>query len=161
MKIPDFETLEEAKQFLRDNWTEGVPCPCCTQFVKQYKRTLQSTMAVMLISLYKLERETGEEYHHVTEMMRGYSISGSGDFASSRFWGLTEEQKNNDNPDTNKSGYWKLTPLGKEFVKGKTEVFSHIKVFNAKHYGFDGKMITIRDALGKKFSYEELMYGTL
>lgn len=37
MKIPQFETLEEAKQFLRENWEEGADCPCCTQKVKLWK----------------------------------------------------------------------------------------------------------------------------
>lgn len=156
--LGDTNTLKEAKEFLRTNWEEGAICPCCTQAVKLYKRTLQSSMAIMLVNLYKLTKATGEEYHHIIEMKRGYEkyISSAGDFASSRFWGLTEEGTG-DKENVKRQGYWKLTQKGIDFVENNITVPSHIKVFNAKCYGFEGEEITIADALKKRFDYYELM----
>jgi len=36
-------TILEAKQLLKDNFAQGIECPCCGQFVKRYKRKLNST----------------------------------------------------------------------------------------------------------------------
>lgn len=90
-------TIEEAKQLLKDNWEKGIECPCCTQFVKLYKRPLYSAQAYSLIR------------------------------------------------------------KGTDFVEASVTVKSHIRIYDGSFYGLIGKEISIKDALGKKFNYEELM----
>ncbi len=60
-------TMEEAKQLLKDNWEKGIDCPCCTQFVKLYKRPLYSAQAYSLIRLYKLCQDD-YTYHHISKI---------------------------------------------------------------------------------------------
>lgn len=150
--IPNFETLEEAKEFLRENWENGVPCPCCKQFVKLYKRKLNSSMARTLINLYRAS-DGLQSWHHHTDFR-----TESNDYPYLKIWELIEE-KEHDPEDTTKknSGYWRLTSKGIDFVQDEGTVKSHIRTYNSKFYGFAGKQVNIRECLGKKFNYEELM----
>lgn len=157
-KIPDFETLEEARQYLRDLLDKGGLCPCCKQYVRMYKKRLSSTAVLMMIRLYNLEQSDGEKYHHLNDLMQGYSISGCGDFSTTRFWGLVEEMPNDD-PKKKASGMWALTENGKKFVLNRARVKSHAKTYNAKCYGLVGEYIDVKEALRDKFNYEELMKG--
>ena len=156
-------TLDEAKliikQELREKLEKGAHCDICRQYVRMYKKRLSSTAVLMMIRLYWLEENTSEPYHHLNDLMRGFSISGCGDFATSRFWGLVEEMPNDD-PKKKASGMWSLTETGKSFVLGAARVRSHAKIYNAKCYGLVNDYIDVREALKDKFNYEELMQNT-
>lgn len=162
MSLPNTATLKEAKDLLKNEWSDGVECPCCTQFVKLYKRKITSSMAYALILIYRYFKNHPEkEYVHMNDYLN--SIEGlpfaikSGDNAKLRYWGLMEEKPEVRDDGSTRAGYWKITELGKQFVEGDTAVQSHAKVFNSKSYGLEGELITIQDALGNKFNYDELM----
>lgn len=145
-------TIEEAKQQLRDNWEQGLDCPCCGQFVKLYNRKLHTVMALMLIKLYKL----GEGYHHIRDFI--VTPTGTNDFSKLRYWGLVAEMPKDESDSSKRtSGFWAVTTKGTDFVHGKQSVPSHVQLFNSKKYGFTGDQITIREALGNEFNYQELM----
>lgn len=166
-EINDNSTLQETKQYLREHWDEGAECPACTQFVKIYRRKITSSMAYALILLYQyFESNPDQEYVHMNDYLN--SIEGlpfpvkSGDNAKLRYWDLLEEKPEQREDGSNRAGFWKLTELGRQFVQGEATVKSHVKVFNSKRYGeLLGEEITIREALGNKFNYNELMGGTL
>lgn len=145
------ETLEEAKQLLRDNWKAGVECPCCSQNVKQYSRPLHTTMALTLIRLNNL----GEGYHHVKKIVKGISDTGTNDFSKLRYWGLIVEQKNDTEKRT--SGSWAITHKGRQFVNGELAIQKNVLLYNKKSYGLEGEPVTIMEVLGNKFDYQELM----
>lgn len=156
-------TLQEAKDILRAEWNDGVECPCCTQFVKLYKRKITSSMAYALILIYKYFKmiEPGAKWVHMNDYLNGieglpYPIK-SGDNAKLRYWDLMREKTELRSDGSNRAGYWQLTDLGRAFVEGNASVLSHAKVFNSKCYAVEGKEITIREALGEKFNYTELM----
>lgn len=153
-EIPDFETLEEAKQFLRDNWEKGVDCPCCNRYVRRYKIKLNSAMSLFLINLYKHSLHSNEPAHISELVNKNGKISMS--YGWLRYWELAENVKNED-PDKKGSGYWRITELGKKFASGKLRLYSHAYFYDGKSYGHTGNKITIQEALGNKFSYEELM----
>lgn len=160
-QLPANATLEEAKNLLRQEWAEGIECPCCTQFVKLYRRKITSSMAYALILLYRYFRDNpGEEWVHMNDYLNSLDIPfpvKSGDNAKLRYWGLLEEKPEKREDGSNRAGYWKVTELGSQFVEGDTAVQSHAKVFNSKSYGLVGEPISIHEALGDKFNYKELM----
>jgi hypothetical protein len=158
------ETLKEAKSYLKANWGKGVECPCCGQFVKLYKRTLNSGMAVTLIRIYNLTEHIDLNlppviWIDVKDFLRQKRYHNGHDWTLLRFWGLLEQQVSEDNPEQKHSGFWKITEKGKDFVKNKIIVPKQLLHFNQTPYGFVGKEITITDALGSKFNYQELMDG--
>ena len=146
------KTIEEAKKYLRENMQEGVPCPCCTQMVKIYKRKLTSGMAVALIRLYHESGGDTSKYVHITKL--GH-LNG-GEFAQLKRWNLIEEAINEDTSKRT-SGTWAITPKGIKFVKRQIEVPSHLYTFDSKTVGVVDETVDIKTALGRKFNYAEMM----
>lgn len=145
-------TIIEAKRHLRENFNTGTDCPCCGQFVKLYKRKLGSSQSRSLILLYSLNQKS--EWIHSREITKKINITG--DFAKLVYWNLILE-KPKSKEDKRSSGFWKLTQRGKDFVLGNIKIPSHVFIYNASLQGFSNEQIFIHSALGKKFSYNELM----
>lgn len=150
------DTIQDAKDYLRAKWEKGTPCPACGQRVQLYDYKLYATSARALIELYKL----GDGYHHVSDFAEA-----DGDrpraphFAELRFWQLITAKSTNENPKKKSSGFWAISERGKAFVKGEITLPSRILIFNNKFQGFSDKSeeITIGNALGNEFDYEDLM----
>ena len=110
-------------------------------------------MVRMLIKLYHL----GEGAHHVREITKGISETGTNDFSKLLHWGMIQPVQN---VDTSKrtSGYWSITDRGKMFVNGElANVPKYVKIYNGQRIGFSEEKTTIIMALGNKFNYQELM----
>lgn len=150
------ETVEQAKEFLRSNWTKGTDCPCCGQYVKLYKRKLNSGMAYGLIEAYKLSKT---DWFHVNDLLDRKIAMAQLEVPRLKYWGLVEHKDNNDNPNTKTSGYWRVTQRGRDFVEANISVPKHVYVYNGKDRGFSDERTTINEALGNKFNYDELMLG--
>jgi len=149
-------TLEEAKQYLRDNWELGCRCPCCNQFVKKYKRTITSSMALALIILYK----SGDDFIHWGNLIdeKGYSsVVNSGDKSKLVYWGLVEKKPATRYDGSNRNGFYKITLRGELFVKGEIQVSKHVYLYNDYCYGQSETLIDIKQALKNKFNYYELI----
>jgi len=150
-------SLSEAREIVRDNRDEGITCPCCDQFAKVYKRTITSTMARWLIRLVKNYEEEGK-YYSVSEPWSLSINKGTGDVAKLAMWKLIESKPRDDNDTTRRtSGRWKPTREGFAFVYGRIRISRYALVYNAKLLGYDGHEISIKDALGDRFNYTELM----
>jgi len=159
-------TLEEAKRWLRARFGKGAACPCCNQFVKLYKRPFNKSMAyvLLLMSCY-FRGDPVEEWLHVpsyiAEMVADHprrAAAVRGDWAKLKFWGLIEEKPETRDDGSPRVGYWKLTALGRQFVARQVKVPSHVYLYNGEplHRAVE-EQITIDDALGTEFSYEEIM----
>lgn len=146
------QTISQAKEYLKSNFDKGVDCPCCGQLVKLYHRPIYGSQAVSLINLYKL----GPGYHHISGFNSGRT--GGGDFAKLRFWGLAKEQPNEDDGKRT-SGMWAITEKGIDWVLGTISVQKYVDIYNQKPISFSGDQVYIREVLGDKFNYEELMKG--
>lgn len=144
---PDFTgwSLTQAQQWLEYERDNGVHCPCCKQFVKVYNRKLHSGMAVALIHMYN--HRNADDKFDITTHVR----TKNGDTAKLREWGLITQDEHCE------SGVWKVTELGKQFVTGRVRVPSHGAFYIGTFLVLNGDDITIVDALGSKFDYNELM----
>jgi len=149
-------TLEEAKDDLKKHWDDkqGTTCPACTQHVQLYRHSLNSQMASCMVVIHKLDKrgESDNGWVHVLKQVkptnRMYSLA--------RFWGLIEPRGDSEEGKKT-SGYWRLTTKGDNFVLGFETVPKYAHIFNDKVYSHSGESISIRDALGTHFSYDELM----
>lgn len=129
---------------------EGTTCPVCEQTAKVYPYSLASSWAQALIAMYC---KGGTGWVHVPDL----NLPG-GHFAKLRFWGLIERKDDERGDEGNpRVGWWRVTVRGEMFVKGRTTVPKKIHVYNNKCVGMTGDPIDIRAALGRRFSYEELM----
>ena len=146
--------LNEGIEWVNTNKNNGCICPCCGQIAKTYKRKLNSGMAVELINLYKLSKNSNDQWHHHSAFA---SVKG-GEISKLLYWGLVEEMsKDSEQAKTKTSGYWSITQKGKMFVTRKIMVEKHIYVFDTKLLGFSDEYTDIVDSLGSKFNYQELI----
>lgn len=156
-----FETIEQAKQFLRENMNKGAICPCCHQDVKMYPRKLSASMGYVLLLLVKYRKSS--PYFHVSEFLDsiGVGTSERADWQKLVVWKLIERPEGKVRQDGSKRvGEYKVTQRGIDFAENNLKVHAKAKIYNGKDYGFEGKQVSIKDVLGSKFNYDDLMNDT-
>jgi hypothetical protein len=145
-------TLEEARDWLRARVEDGDYCPCCTQFAKVYKRKINSGMVRALINLYRAGGP-GRDFRHLPPIDPSH-----GDAAKLVYWELIEEEPVV-REDGGRAGWWRVTPLGEDFLRGWIKVIKYARVYDSRLLGFTGGKVDVRDALGTKFKLDDLMEG--
>ena len=136
-------TLEEARDWLRGQSATGARCPCCRQFVKVYRRKLNSSMARWLIRWHRATE--GDCQFHKSSIIH----SSSGEWGVLRNWTLIE-------PNDDWS-MWRQTEIGRLFVENRAVVPSHAVIYDNRCLRVEGDSISIVRSLGRKFDYNELM----
>ena len=146
--IPTDEmTLKEVRDWLRREAKVGARCPCCRQYVKVYRRKLNSSMSRALLVMYHYR---GLGWTHADRVVRAASTRMGHDWIGVHYWGFIEAH-----PD--RVGHWRITPDGIEFARNRSTVLSHAVVYNQKRLRLEGKPVSIVTTLGKHFDYAELM----
>lgn len=149
-------TLEEAAAILKadvkSKLLEGSECPVCTQFVKLYPIKIPATGVRDLIRLYRLFDGDFDGYFHIND----FGDLTSRSFAKLAHWGLIEAEMNEDKSKRT-SGMWTITPKGVQFVEGDANVPERAYIFDSSARTFGNKQVSVQEALGNKFDYEELM----
>lgn len=143
-------TLAQARKWLGDRLDKGETCPCCDQFAKIYKRAITKNMANILTVLPTRDAEGEPVWFKGSEAVK----DNSGDLAKLRYWGLIEEEKER-RPDGGRSGWWRVTPLGRKFLMGKVTVSKYAVLYNGKLIDFEGAQVNIRELL--PFRFDTLM----
>jgi len=133
----------------------GESCTLCRQRVQVYRRTLYHVPARMLIVLYNIDPF---DYSYVPPLCLRYNLPG-GDATMSHHWGLIEAQPGERADGSNRVGFWRLTRDGRDFVTDTVDVEKYAFVYNQECLSLGGPVWTIRNALGTRFNYEELMGG--
>ena len=158
--ITNDSTITEGKEYLRQNWEKGTKCPCCNQFVKLYRRKLNSGMSYGLIQIYKIGMEINfkDNWMKVAdELVKRQLNPANLDYSKLHYWGLLEQKPNEDDKTKRDSGYWKITERGKKFIRNEIKLQKYVYIYNGKIQDFDGDMVGIKDCLGNNFNYVELM----
>lgn len=155
-------TLVEARTAYRSQLEGGasVECPCCERTGRIYRRKLNTGMARVLVRMYEVHhreqaREPGKCWVHIHEVFGGRGQKHR-DWPLLRLWGLVEPRTKRTRTE-NARGWWRLTELGRAFVQGHTRAPAHVLVFDGERIGASDEHITIREALGSRFDYGELM----
>lgn len=151
---------------------EAVACPCCSRLVRIYRRKFNRGMALALVYIYKehlaqysgpkVAREMNEEdrnWIHVDRLLvlKKAPTGVRGDYHKLRHFGLLEHALEKRADGSNRNGYWRITQNGVLFVEDALKVATFAIFYNQELLALDGANIGIREALGKKFNYEELM----
>lgn len=145
-------SIDALKDWLRERADDGINCPICEQKVKVYRRKINSGMARSLILMY---RAGGLDFIHVPTAIGARSRE-EGKLA---YWALVEEERMR-RPDGGRAGYWRVTELGELFIRGKVSMPKYARVYNGRVLSLlPAEQVTIKDALGTKFDYHELMMG--
>jgi len=154
------QTVDEARAAVLAGARDGgCVCPCCGRFVRVYRRRLHAEMARFMIRLYRLDCRTGVQWHSTREVLgdRGGNKA-STDATYLIHWGLIE-RSDAENTAGAPAGMLRLTPLGVAFVERRATAPSHVALLNNERLADDqdAAEIGIDTALGKRFSYDEMM----
>lgn len=163
--LPDAEmTLVDALEWLLARINEGVECPLCGQVARVYAHNISASEAMGLIIFY---RAHGTDWGHAPST-EGISRLG-GAFARNALWGLLQESMGV-REDGGRAGVWRVTPLGERFRNNQVKVQRTAVTYggarksedqeNRRLLALEGDEVSIVDALGDKFNYEELMGRT-
>lgn len=144
--------LQQIDLFL--DYDNGFYCKHCGAYNKRYKRKFNSNMAVALIALYK---NLGGDYVHLESFLASKGLKRCGDASYLRFYNFLEKKEGKRDDGSNRNGFYRITGLGCMFVEGKITAKETFLILHNRLEGFEGKEITIQDALGTKFNYSELM----
>lgn len=157
-------SFAQTREVLLNLLDEGVTCPTCDQHAQRYYRRINSGMARWLMVLVSMSPRYQPEWVQTRDVIRRAaslrtfgSSQASGEAPSLLpFWGLIECRPNDD-PEKRHSGVWRPTTKGYDFVEGKVGVPRVAVVYNNRLERLEGDEVHIRQALGKRFNYEELM----
>lgn len=146
------QTVREARLEHYDRLETGelFRCIVCNQHSKIYDRKIFTTMARHLIVAY---RKHGTDW-----FMKNRTIKDqSGNWGKLALWGLIEEDTRR-KEDGGRSGQWRVTELGERFALGLVRVPRTIRTYNAEIWEVIlDPTVSIQDALGDEFNYNELM----
>ncbi len=155
-------SILDGRIWVKQNRRKAVKCPTCHQTAAERKRYLHHSMAKALVIIHwYFKKYPMVDWLHVEEHLKKHpnaSRAVRGDFAKLVHWNLLEK-KSGTKPDGNPSiGRYRITPLGKKFVREKVKVPAYVWIYNAKCCAISTKTIGIRDVRGKKFfHYDNLM----
>ena len=151
------KTLAEARQdFQKAIKAEGGKCPCCRRWGKINGYQITSTQVRGMIWMLKNFRKNA----WVDLGKAPKWILRSKSMATLHHWGLLETKPKNVDEDKRGSGLWRLTPVGRDFIYRRILMPKYAFVFDNKLIKHSSEHIDAVQALGKKFSYEELMNTT-
>jgi hypothetical protein len=143
---------------MRDNWEvaiegDGGHCPCCGRWGKIYKRALNASMARSLMWLVNRPHR-GDGWTHVPSNAPTWMLRSS-QLPTLHLWGLVESSDTKTKLAS--SGLWKPTQKGIDFANDVCSVPKYVYVYDNAVRGFEGPNIVVREALGSKYDYAEIM----
>lgn len=150
-----------AEVFSDINFKTGCKCPVCDRHVQIRKYTINEAQCLLMMHLDRLHREefNYKKYFHVEKHI-GVPLKVGGDWAKLRHWGLVEECLKAEADNKPRSGYWRLTEVGKLFVQNRISVPKYITLYNAEFRGYKDKLdtISIVDVFDKRktFDFQEV-----
>jgi len=155
--IENQSTVTEARLMLVSNLSKGVECPCCTQYVKLYRRAFTRAMAIGLKFLYDCQTTDKHGYVHLEDYLKDQKCASSirGDMPKARFWGLIEGRNEKRDDDSKRNGYYKITKKGEDFIEGLICIPDAVFIFNNELHSISEKTTTYKECT-KKFKYYDL-----
>lgn len=171
LPIQPTSTLAEAQEKLKPHVKgPGVLCPCCHQLVRMVEKELSSTMAYVLILMYR-HFQAASGWLDMSQYLENMVALGSevkgGEWSKLRYWKLIEERPPekksalNPKPPVKTQGMYKMTELGTRFVLGKLKIPRSLWIYNGHVIEAGKKSVSIQECLGKNYKYEELLAGKL
>ena len=148
-------TLDAAITPLNANLDDGVPCPVCRGYARRYRRKFNASMARSLCWLVRVSGSK-RQWVDVPNVAPSWLVR-TNQLPTVRWWDLIERRPNDDDPRVKHSGFWRPTQDGINVVLNNYTIPSTVVTYKGDVQGYEGERITIRNALGVRFNYAEIM----
>lgn len=145
--------LGDAQAWFYERLGEGVQCPACDRHAEIHPRQISETMARSLITMWRNARFN---WFNMPEMAKKWDKR---DEAMLAYWGLIEKATRENRPGEKIKGFWRVTDQGHAYIQGRLSVPQFARVYNKQVVGYEGPMVTIRDAVGVNFDVERYARG--
>jgi hypothetical protein len=147
--IDERQLITESRRRLLARLDEGTICECCGQRAQRYRRKLSSSMVRALAFVY---RRNGQTYFDLEAELRAMveaspDLPRVGDAATLRHWDLLARDD---------EGY-RVTPKGARFMLNLIRVPRYVFLYNNERHGFSNDSTSASDALGDRFSLDDLL----
>jgi len=171
---PAQTTLEQA----RNNWDltirdKGGHCPCCDRWGKVYRHKVSESMVK---SLLWIASNHGENWIDIPRVAPK-SVVATYTFATLKWWHLIQpmnldmsvkveiddegnEKLVREDSEKRSSGLWRVTPLGMQFARGLVQIPKFVYLYNDTLKDVSVETVYIKDCVGEKFNYAEIMNET-
>jgi hypothetical protein len=152
---------------------KGGYCPCCDRWGKVYRYGISHAMTKALLWMASSHGENWIDMPKQAprDLIQTYT------FATLKWWRLIERlhiekevkvEKNDEgeqvlvyaDSETKSSGLWRVTPIGMMFAKGQVQVPQYVYLYNDTLKDVSTETVYIKDCVGKKFNYSEIMNET-
>lgn len=142
---PNTVTVARVRSAIEKRLRDGEPakCPCCGRVAQVRRGHITPSMAKTLLRIYRASPR--EPFSCRDQFVRDRN----GDYAKLRHWGLLRP--------AGKAGWWRLTRLGRAFVRGEVEVPATALTYNRKLVGLTGESISFRERLASRSEDSEGM----
>lgn len=132
------QTISEAKQYLRDKYLnkEEAICPCCNSEIVVRKESLSKGLVSTLVKFYMECRLYGTDELHLQDET-DLTKNQYNNFQKLQYFHLVVK--------TNRTGVWKITREGIDFIEAQTMIAKNVYVFRNRIVETDGPMVTLSD----------------
>ncbi len=127
-----------------------VLCPMCGSRIREWRKALISTAVASLCRLVAVYHGRAIHHDEFTVLLKDRN------FSQLKLWGLVVPDENDD-PMKRSSGRWHPTEKGIGFVMERTVIPKFVVTKHNRIIRFDGPYIGVREALGPRFDYRELI----
>ena len=137
---------------MRKNWRkaiegDGAICPCCDRKGKVYPIKLNKTYACAVAWI--MVNGDAEGWVNVQKKGPRWMLAGK-NYGMLTHWGLIESAGT-------RSGIWRATLKGRDFVRGLTTVPSAVFIYDDRVWGFEDKQTTFSECIKNRFDFDEMM----
>lgn len=154
--------LQDEIDRLKIDRVAGTHCGACRQFVKIYRNKLTAIPVAALIHLAR----SREPWTHILTYFANLThipAAQRGQFAQKvtilKHYAFVEQRPGKRYDGSRKNGFWRATQLGRDFIEAKITAPAAVYVYIDRAEAFSAAHITVQDALGVHFNYDELMRG--
>lgn len=156
-KFNDDTTLGEVREYLHEHGKKGVDCPACDRLVKIYDRKINGGIVMNLFPMYRFNLENPQDFLHVYSAIKADQGMNM-EYSKLAWWNLIEKMAGKPEDKAKKSsGMWRITPKGIAFLRGQITIPERVSIYDNRIVGYSENHVNVREALGNKFDYEELM----
>lgn len=150
---PYTASLGEAIQWLGRRAPEGVDCPACARWTQVYTWSLRDTW----VEILKQVAADPDEW----VMLAKYAKKKVQNAALLRHWGLIERSAGRREDGYRSTGYYRLTDLGRRFLRGEVSVPRQITTFDGECLGYvdENDRVYVHEVLGYRFDFDSFMRG--
>lgn len=139
---------------------DGTTCARCHGQMKVYRRAVNSDIARTLIYALPKFKAHPDGWLHLSQFLTTVHNFRTGDYHKAKYWRLIRAHPGDRPAGKSSNGRWQLTALGIAFAEDRYAVpNSHVLVYCDRIIPetWYGGPRTVRQALSKKFNYDELM----